>query len=279
MLADAQAELADIIREFPHGSPVVLSAERTVQEAQQAYVATARPLADAQAAVGPVQNAANAADAALQNALAATAAAQQRRDQEQGAADAQQQQAAQLAAQRDQAQHAVDEVSAQIGPLDTRAARILAEPLNRPDLEQAADAELAALSDLRGERAGLYAQRAGAIADRVAALEAQDQTADQLAQLISVLTSWNDGVAQGHYNTVTPIITSLEGVVDASRAQRATPDPRARTDDLAAAQQTLTTSLAGLQAVLAQAQGEQASAASALAAAAQALADWQRDPA
>jgi chromosome segregation ATPase len=257
----------------------VLNAERRVQQAQQAYNATAQPLADAQAAVGPAQNAATAANAALQNAQAATAAAQQRRDGAQSAVDAQQQQVSQLTAQRDQAQQAIGQVSAQIASLDARAARILAEPLNRPDLEQAADAELAALSDLRGERAGLYAQRAGAIADRVAALETQDQAADQLAQLISVLTSWNDGIARGHYNTVTAIITSLEGIVDASRAQRATPDPRARTDDLTAAQQTLASSLAGLQAVLARARGEQTSSASKLTGAARALADWQQDPA
>ena len=277
VLDDAKAELADIIREFPHGGPLLLAAERKVQQAQQAYNATAQPLAAAQAAVGSAQTTANAANAALQNAQAATAAAQQRRDQGQSAVASEEQTVAQLTAQRDQAQHAVDAVSAQIAPLDARAARILAEPLNRPDLEQAADAELAALSGLRQQRAGFYAQRAAAITDRVVTLEAQDQIADQLAQLIGALTSWNAGIAQGHYPAVTPIIASLQGVVDASHAQRTAPHPSARTDDLAAAEQALTTSLAGLHAVLAQAQAEQSDAAGKLAAAAQALADWQED--
>src|SRR5215472_9163911 len=57
VLADAKADLADIIREFPHGGPIVLNAERKVQEAQQAYDATAQPLAAAQAAVSAAQNA------------------------------------------------------------------------------------------------------------------------------------------------------------------------------------------------------------------------------
>ena len=137
----------------------------------------------------------------------------------------------------------VGDVDAGIGALDARAARLTADPLNRADLQLAADAELAAVLDYRRQRRALLDRRAAARAQRAAQLAAADATADGLAGLRAEILAWPDA---GRYPELGGVAAILGDIVDSSRARRGTP-PDGRDDDIEA----VTARLSGLAQVLA----------------------------
>lgn len=239
-------------------------ARKRVTEAKAALAAAVTTLQQAQAALGAASAAANAANAARD-------AAQHARDTAAAALAAAQARIPVLTSARDQSAQTETTLTAQLGALDQRAARLLADPLNRPDVQQAADSELSSLLALRGQRLDLYRQRFTAANQRAAALTSQDGTADRLQTLASLIRAWPD---VGRYPQLTGVLSAIDGIVSASQSQRQRPAHN-RTDDLAGAQATLSAQLAQLNAASQQAAGEQAAAATALSNAAKALADWE----
>ena len=173
---------------------------------------------------------------------------------------------------RDRLQRAEAAINAQITGLDARAARILAQPLNRSDLEQAADAEVAALLALRARRHDLFVQRAAAVEQRGAVLRGHDGVADRLDTLAAALRSWSEAPS---HPEVGAVATALEGIVNASRTQRQNA-PQSRSDDLSAAQAILSGQLGQLTALAQQASADQARLTDLLATAAKRLADWEK---
>jgi hypothetical protein len=138
-----------------------------------------------------------------------------------------------------------------IAALDARAARLVADPLDRADLQVAADAELAAALDYRRQRFGLLQRRAAARAARAAQLAAADATADSLAGLPAEILGWPD---LGRFAELSTVAAVLADLVATSRARRSIP-PDGRDDDLAA----VTARLAGLARLLAGVVGRAAS--------------------
>ena len=125
----------------------------------------------------------------------------------------------------------------------TRASRLTADPLNRADLQLAADAELAAVLDYRRQRRALLDRRAAARAQRAAQLAAADATADGLAGLRAEILALPDA---GRYPELGGVAAILGDIVDSSRARRRTP-PDGRDADIEA----VTARLSGLAQVLA----------------------------
>jgi chromosome segregation ATPase len=119
--------------------------------------------------------------------------------------------------------------------LDARVARILAEPLDRTDLEEASDAEMLAASTRRQSRQDLWGQRLGAVKDRGATLAAHDATADDLAALAAGIRFW---LGAGTDPDLNAVATALEQIAQESRTQRMF-GAEARSDDLGAATATL----------------------------------------
>jgi chromosome segregation ATPase len=119
--------------------------------------------------------------------------------------------------------------------LDAREARILAEPLNRTDLELASDAEMLAAFTRRHTRHDLWIQRLQAVKDRGATLSAHDATADDLAALASIIRSWPGAGTDPDLNAVA---AALEGIAQDSRTNRMF-GAESRSDDLGAVTATL----------------------------------------
>ena len=234
------------------------SASTTLAAANQALAQAASGRDTAAAAAGAAANAVSAAQAQLVAANAAVTAAQQR-----------------LAAESAtivEDQHAADAIDAEIGGLNARAARLLAEPLDRGDLEAAADAELAGLLAARRHRHELWTTRAQQRAVRASVLAAQDATVDDAHTVRDAIASWPDAP---RYPALANVTSALDSVIIASAAQRSTP-PASRTDDLALAADVLSAQVAAVQAVAQQAAAERDAASTQLAQAAAALAQHQR---
>lgn len=237
----------------------------SVQHAQAA-------LEDANTLLAQAQQARDAAaERANQAAAAATAAQEQLDAATERVAEAQRRVDAATAAIND-AEQAAARLGEQLSKLDARAARVLAEPLDRTDLEHAADAELADLLGRRHERHELFMQRASLNTDRAAVLAAHDQTADAVQLLQRSIGSWPDS---GRYPALAGVADALGQVATASMTQRARP-PAQRTDDLPAVQAILVEQLGALRAALQQAIVERQFAAAAVAQAAQAMAEHEK---
>ena len=217
------------------------------------------------------QTLAAAADSATR-AAAAVAAAQAPVDETTAKVAAVQERAEAAAAAIDDATRRAAQLAEQLGGLDARAARILAEPLDRADLEQAADAELADLLARRHERQRLLTRRATLAGDRAALLTAQDRTIDGVQALAQQISGWAD---RGRYPPLAGIVAALDALAAASRSQRARPASQ-RTDDLPTDRLVLVAQLEALQAVLQQAGNERDQAAAAVATAAQVLAEHEK---
>jgi chromosome segregation ATPase len=220
-------------------------------QAQQALAAAAAQVAAAQATLGQARDRLAGGEAAVVAAQEAVTAA------EQGIV---------------QAQDAVVAAQARVDGLDARAARLVAEPLDRTDLETAADAELA------DQRAAL-AHRHDAMTRRAAAVEARrqeqgvlDVTVDALAELRRVVLA---SPQVGRRPSLPALAAAIQAAVDANRAQRGRP-VRDRADDVAALHDVLAARLADLRADLAAASADRAAAAIALRQAAHDLALHQR---
>jgi hypothetical protein len=170
------------------------------------------------------------------------------------------------------AQQVVANLNAQGSALDARAARLLATPLNRADLEQAADAELDDLLARLGRRHDLLVARDNLYSDRVATLTVQDTTVDAADALRREIGGWSE---MTRYPSLGSTTTSLNSAVTDSRAQRVRP-PRQRADDLAVATSQLGAALAALLTAVQQATAECDTAAAALTQAAQDLANHEQ---
>jgi DNA repair exonuclease SbcCD ATPase subunit len=166
-----------------------------------------------------------------------------------------------------QAQSDLARVLAVPDELDARAARILAEPLNAADLEQAGDAELSVALTRRHARHDLWTHRVHVVQDRGATLTAHDATADDLAALAGTIRSWPGTGTDPNLNAVA---TALEGIAQNSRANRPF-GAGARTDDLDAVTATLTMQVQAITALLAAANGQSDAASATLQRSADAL--------
>lgn len=151
-------------------------------------------------------------------------------------------------------------VSALPAQLDERAARILAEPLDVEDLEQASDRELSEALARQHDRHDLLVHRLETMHGRGATLAGHDATADDLATLAGTIRSWPGTGSDPELNAVA---AALDGVAAESRAQRTTPAPW-RTDDLAAVAAVLAAQAARIGNLLAAATAERDAAGVAL---------------
>jgi hypothetical protein len=146
------------------------------------------------------------------------------------------------------------------GELDAREARILADPLDRTDLEEASDAEMLAALTRRHARHDLWTDRLRAVRDRSTTLTAHDATADDLAALAGTIRSWPGFGSDPDLNAVA---ATLEGIAQSSRINRMF-GAEGRTDDLDADTATLTTQTQTVGTLLAAANVQRDDAAAAL---------------
>ncbi|MFI7602522.1 hypothetical protein [Actinoplanes sp. NPDC049681] len=130
----------------------------------------------------------------------------------------------------------VARADAGLAALDAREARLLAEPLDRTDLQSAADDELTAYLGLRRGRRVQLDRRLAARTARAAVLTASDATAEELAVVHDDIRSWPE---LGNVPGLAAAAGLLADIIARSRAQRATP-PDSRDDDLAAVTAHLT---------------------------------------
>lgn len=186
-----------------------------------------------QSAVTAAQNALNAAAASLASATSAVAAANaqvnaRRADVVAWTQDLARAQAAAAtaAAAENAAGTAVQAVRDQLGALDARAARLLAQPLDRPGLTAMSDEEQAEVSRLRAQRATTRADRFAVSGWRGGILAAHDATIDSLPPISAALHTWNDPA----YPDPPGVATQLDALVATARQQRGA---TTRTDDLA----------------------------------------------
>ena len=207
-------------------------------------------------------------------AAAAVAAAQSRLDGARAALAAAQQRVADLTAAIDRPQQAAAVLAALAESLTARAARILAEPLDRQDLERAADLELADALMVRRQRHQLLGRRATVAAARAALLADHDRVVDDLAGLRAEIAAWPDA---GRWPSLAGLVTAVDALVAESTRQRAR-HPGERDDDLRGAAAGLAGQLAVLEAVLAQAVAERDSAQATLVRVAADLAKHQEGP-
>jgi chromosome segregation ATPase len=255
-----------------HPNPAWLAWKKEVQRLETVLAAAQSALDTANAALAQAQQGPDAAASAAAAARAAVTTAQnQLSSVTTGVATAQQRVAAASAALND-AQRIAALLSAQISGLDARAARILAGPLDRADLEQAADAELADLLDHRHHRHDLLTHRVDLVTDRATVLVAQDATVDGVGTLRAAIGAWTD---TGRYSTLAGVAAALDAIVIASQTQRAQPAAQ-RTDDLPRTRTILATQLDSLQAALRQASAERETANATLAQAIQAINDLEQ---
>jgi hypothetical protein len=188
-----------------------------------------------QTALGNAANALAAATNASNAAAAQLSAAQGGVTEAEAALAAAQGRLAQTLTTVVLAQRELATLSALTAELDARAARILAEPLNVQDLEQAGDGELVEALTRRHTRHDLLTHRLHVIQDRAATLSAHDATADNLAALAATIRSWPGTGTDPDLNAVA---SALEGIAADSRAHR-TFSAEQRTDDLAAVAATV----------------------------------------
>ena len=251
------------------------------------YPGWARQLALARQALTSAQAAVNAATAAVGQAV-------QQRDAAAGAAAsaaagvgaAQNQLAARLAsvdaagtavtaaqAAESLAQQQIEAAQAAVTALDIRAARLLAEPLDRADLEAAADAEYAELADRRADRYSLMSNRATRSGDRGALLATNDVAVAGLIPARDAIAGWADA---GRFGTLASARASIDGILAAAQVQQGRPATE-RTDDLGSAQTALAQAVAFVQAAINQATAERNQAQNTLTSAANALAEHQSE--
>ena len=156
------------------------------------------------------------------------------------------------------------------GPrLDARAARILAQPLDRDDVNALADDELAEALALRSQRQQLRQERVNIVAQRATTLAAYDATADDLAVVAASINGWPDA---GLHPDLAAITGGLDALADGSRTQRSRPADT-RTDDLHAATATLNDLVSRMQTIVDAATVERDAASAALTQDASDLAD------
>ena len=153
--------------------------------------------------------------------------------------------------------------------LDALAARILAEPLDRDDVNAAGDAELAAALAVRTSRQQLRYDRLGLVGRRAATLGAYDATADELAVVAASIRGLPDAAA---YSGLVDVADGVDALAAASREQRARPAAD-RSDDLDAAAVVLADLLGLMQGIAIAATAECDACAAALAEDASELAD------
>ena len=192
--------------------------------AQQAATQTA-------AARDRVRNQLNVANAALSTAKSNVAAAHQ------SVLDAQ-----------DQHSRETSSLQEAIAKLKARGDRIVAIPLNRADLELAADAELGETQLIENLIQSHYSGRAVAAASRAAALAAHDRTIDQVQTLRLAITATPD---LGGDPVMQQMVAALAPIVADSMAQRARPAAD-RTDRMDTARDVLTAEISNLQTVISQ---------------------------
>ncbi|MDM7853878.1 hypothetical protein [Cellulomonas alba] len=183
-------------------------------------------LAGAQSALSAAQSVTAQAQASLGSANAAVSSAQAvvaARTQDVAVANAALR-AAQGAVQA--AATAVAEVQGQVAALDARAALLVAEPLDRPGIVAAADAEQAEVSRLRGVRAQARQSRFAAVGSRVTLLAAHDQSVAGLPSVATALKGWSDATLPDPAT----VGVLVDQVVASAAAQRATAP---RHDDIA----------------------------------------------
>jgi hypothetical protein len=163
-------------------------------------------------------------------------------------------------------------VAARLAGLDGRAAALVAEPLDRPGLEVAADAELADLLAAWRRRHEVLTRRVAAVAGRGAVLAAVDSTVDDVAALRAGLAAWPQ---RGDWPALPALLAALDAVIAANAAERTRP-PLARHDDLAALRGALATQAAALAVAVGQAGQARDRAAAAVRLSSQRLAQHQR---
>jgi hypothetical protein len=190
-------------------------------------------LANANATVATAQTALNNANqqvASAQNAVVA-------RTQELSSANAQLNQA-QLAEQA--AASSVSTVQAQIAALDARAARVVAEPLDRAGITALAEEEQAEISRLRAVRATARANRQAAVTSRSALLAGHDASVAALVPLSTALRGWVDAT----YPDPPNVAAMLDTAIGTASGQAAS---YPRNDDLAGITAQVQAALARLQ--------------------------------
>lgn len=261
-------------RSLPNGHPNPAWTAWSLKRGQLAKAVddatTAVAGADA-AAAAAVQGVATAA-AGLAAAQAAAAQARQRVDAAQAALLAAQAELATAKAGITPARAEVDAASARVEALAGRAARLVAEPLDRPDLERAADAELADLLATLARRHATLARRAAAVTARATVCESVDATVDELSVLGVDAAAVHQAAG---WPSLIPLSAVIDAAVSANAAQRTRPAVDRR-DDLAGLHTELTARLTGVPQDLAVAASARDHAAAARARAVQALANHQR---
>jgi chromosome segregation ATPase len=273
-LADHEANEPERFDERHHLNPEWLD----WQERRDELIGAVR---DAQAALDNANNllaqAQQARDGAAEHATQATAAATAAQEQLDAATErvttAQRRVDAATAAIND-AEQAAAGLGEQLSKLDARTARILAEPLDRTDLEHAADAELADLLAALTHQHATLARRAAAVTARTAVLESADHTVEELAALgrdIAALQQKTVG-----WPSFVPLLAAIDEAVRANAAQRGQP-PVDRHDDLAGLHTVLMVRFADVLEDIAAAKAARDRAADARTRAAQALASHQQE--
>lgn len=169
-------------------------------------------------------------------------------------------------------QQAVDARSAQLADLDARGARLVAQPLNRPDLEAAAETEIAALSAQRQHRHNLLVHRANRVADQASLLASEDQDIAALVPIRDAIAGWPDA---GRFAALGTATAALDAVITAAHVQQGRPTTQ-RTDDLGAARTGVAHALSALNVAIAEATAARDQRSAALDAAAAALATNQQ---
>jgi chromosome segregation ATPase len=244
---------------------------RQLEEKVDAATAT---LEQAGQVLAQAEQARDGAAAAASLAAAAVTAAQSQLDGTRAALAAAQQRAADLTAAIDRPQQAAEALAGLAESLTARVARILAEPLDRQDLERAADLELADALAVRRQRHQLLGRRAGVAAARAALLAEHDRVVDDLTGLRAEIAAWPD---VGRWPPLGGLVAAVDALVTEPTQQRARP-ARERDDDLRGAATGLASQLTVLQAVLTQAAAERDNAQATLAQVAADLAKHQEGP-
>jgi hypothetical protein len=245
--------------------------QQRIQLAKAVDDATTALTGAAAAAVAAAQGVATAA-AGVAAAQAAAAQARQRVDAAQAAVLAAQAELATAEAGITQAQADADAAAARVEALAGRAARLVAEPLDRPDLERAADAELADLLATLTRRHATLARRAAAVTARATVCGSVDTTVDELSVLGADAVAVHQAAG---WPSLVPLAAAIDAAVSANAAQRTRPAVDRR-DDLAGLHTDLTARLQGVLADLAVAAAARDRAATARARAVQVLANHQR---
>jgi chromosome segregation ATPase len=218
---------------------------RKLAQAESARDATLPPLTSAQQSRNAAAGVAAAAGTALAEARDVLAAAVN------GVVAAKQHlaEAESTVAARAQAAEAI---ASGLAGLDVRAASLLAEPLDRPALERAADQELADLHAAWRRRYDLFAARGAARSERGSVLAAYDRTMDELAALRTAIADSPDA---GRWAAVAAAVPVFSAVLQANAGQRGRPLLE-RADDLVGARQRLAEQAAALESVLPTARAE-----------------------